>query len=92
MLIRSTRLPKSSHLTSRGGTLWMTAGHPQEELDAAWTFLKWMSEPAQQVTWHKGTGYFAIRKSAIDLLEKEGWFETYPNYKVAFPIRKSVNP
>lgn len=67
-----------------GGTLWMTAGHPQEELDAAWTFLKWMSEPAQQVTWHKGTGYFAIRKSAIDLLEKEGWFETYPNYKVAF--------
>jgi sn-glycerol 3-phosphate transport system substrate-binding protein len=67
-----------------GGTLWMTAGHPQAELDATWTFLKWMSEPEQQVTWHKGTGYFAIRKSAIDLLEKEGWFETYPNYKVAF--------
>jgi sn-glycerol 3-phosphate transport system substrate-binding protein len=67
-----------------GGTLWMTQGHPQEELDAAWTFLKWMSEPEQQVTWHKGTGYFAIRKSAIELLEKEGWFKEYPNYKIAF--------
>ena len=67
-----------------GGTLWMTAGHPQEELDAAWTFLKWMSEPAQQVTWHKGTGYFAIRKEAIEMLDKEGWFKEYPNYKIAF--------
>lgn len=75
-----------------GGTLWMTAGHPQEELDAAWTFLKWMSEPEQQVTWHKGTGYFAIRKSAIDLLEKEGWFREYPNYKVAFDQLLQTKP
>lgn len=67
-----------------GGTLWMTQGHSEEVLDAAWTFLKWMSQPEQQVTWHKGTGYFAIRKSAIDLLAQEGWFEEYPNYKIAF--------
>jgi sn-glycerol 3-phosphate transport system substrate-binding protein len=75
-----------------GGTLWMTKDHPQEELDAAWTFLKWMSEPEQQVTWHKGTGYFAIRKGAIDLLEKEGWFKEYPNYKVAFDQLLQTKP
>lgn len=75
-----------------GGTLWMTAGHPQEELDAAWTFLKWMSEPEQQVTWHKGTGYFAIRKSAIDLLEKEGWFKDFPNYRIAFDQLLQTKP
>lgn len=67
-----------------GGTLWLTKDHPKEELQAAWEFLKWMSEPEQQVTWHKGTGYFPIRKSAMDLLEKEGWYGKFPNYKVAF--------
>lgn len=67
-----------------GGTLWMTKGHPKEELEAAWEFLKWMSMPEQQVTWHKGTGYFPIRKRAMELLEQEGWFKDFPNYKVAF--------
>jgi sn-glycerol 3-phosphate transport system substrate-binding protein len=67
-----------------GGTLWLTKDHPQEELKAAWEFLKWMSMPRQQVTWHKGTGYFPIRKGAMELLEKEGWFKKFPNYKVAF--------
>ncbi len=67
-----------------GGTLWMTKGHPKKELQAAWEFLKWISMPRQQVTWHKGTGYFPIRKGAMKLLEQEGWFNQFPNYKVAF--------
>jgi len=67
-----------------GGTLWLTKDHPQEELKAAWEYLKWISMPKQQVTWHKGTGYFPIRKGAMKLLEKEGWFNKFPNYKVAF--------
>jgi sn-glycerol 3-phosphate transport system substrate-binding protein len=67
-----------------GGTLWMTKGHPKEEIDGAWEFLKWMSMPKQQVTWHKGTGYFPIRKSAMKLLADEGWYTKFPNYKVAF--------
>ncbi len=67
-----------------GGTLWLTKDHPQEELKAAWEFLKWMSMPRQQVTWHKGTGYFPIRKGAMKLLEEEGWYKSFPNYKVAF--------
>jgi sn-glycerol 3-phosphate transport system substrate-binding protein len=42
-----------------------------------------MSAPEQQVRWHKGTGYFPIRKSAIEMLEAEGWFEENPNFRVA---------
>ena len=67
-----------------GGTLWMIKDHPHEELNAAWEFLKWISMPEQQVIWHKGTGYFPIRKSAMKLLEEEGWYTKFPNYKVAF--------
>ena len=46
-------------------------------------FLKWMSSPEQQVRWHKSTGYFPIRKSAIEMLEAEGWFKENPNFRVA---------
>ena len=67
-----------------GGTLWLIKDHPKAELQAAWEFLKWISQPEQQVIWHKGTGYFPIRKSAMALLEKEGWYDKFPNYKVAF--------
>ncbi len=67
-----------------GGTLWLTKDHPRNEIEAAWEFLKWISMPKQQVTWHKGTGYFPIRKSAMKMLEEEGWYKQFPNYKVAF--------
>ena len=82
-LPRPDAVPRQG-LVIGGGTLWLTKGHPQKEIQAAWEFLKWISQPEQQVTWHKGTGYFPIRKSAMKLLEQEGWFQKFPNYRVAF--------
>lgn len=67
-----------------GGTLWITKDHPANELEAAFQFVKWMSEAPQQVRWHKGTGYFPIHKGARKLLEREGWFKKYPNFATAF--------
>lgn len=66
-----------------GASIWMVANKPKAESEAAVKFLVWMSAPEQQVKWHKGTGYFPIRKSAVELLEKEGWFKDNPNFEVA---------
>lgn len=66
-----------------GASIWMVANTPQVELEAAKKFLIWMSSPEQQVKWHKGTGYFPIRKSSVALLEEEGWFKENPNFEVA---------
>lgn len=67
-----------------GASLWITKDHPEDELRAAAEFVVWMSQTAQQIRWHQGTGYFPIRKSAVDALELEGWFDTHPNYSTAF--------
>lgn len=66
-----------------GASIWVVGNKPKAESEAAIKFLIWMSAPEQQVKWHKGTGYFPIRKSAVDLLEKEGWFKENPNFEVA---------
>ncbi|MFB6291181.1 MAG: ABC transporter substrate-binding protein [Candidatus Bipolaricaulia bacterium] len=67
-----------------GGNLWITKGHSDAELKAAVTFALWMSNVENSIRWHKGTGYFPIRKSAVDILEKGGWFERSPNSRTAF--------
>jgi len=32
---------------------------------AAWTFIRWMTEPAQAARWSIGTGYVPIRKTEL---------------------------
>jgi len=54
---------------------------PAEQL-AAWLFIKWMSEPEQQAEWASGTGYFAIRQSATDMLAD--YLAENPVYEKAF--------
>lgn len=67
-----------------GASLWMTKGHPAEELDAAKTFLLWFTNTENMVRWHKGTGYFPVRKSAVDVVEDQHWFKKNPAYRAAF--------
>lgn len=66
-----------------GGSLWIIKNHPQEEIDAAWEFVKWMTEPAQQIKWHLETGYFPVRKDALEQLLMEGFYADHPNYLTA---------
>lgn len=66
-----------------GASLWIGAGHPDEENQAAATFLNWLLQPEQMAQWHKDTGYLPITKSAQEALDKEGWFTDNPNLKVA---------
>jgi sn-glycerol 3-phosphate transport system substrate-binding protein len=67
-----------------GGSLWITNNQPDEELLAALKLVKYISSDGPQVRWHKGTGYFPVRKTAMEQLEEEGWFEENPNFRTAF--------
>ena len=67
-----------------GGSLWMTNNHTPEEELAALKLITYISEDEAQMAWHKGTGYFPVRKTAMDKLKSEGWFEENPNYLTAF--------
>ncbi|MEA3310014.1 MAG: ABC transporter substrate-binding protein [Chloroflexota bacterium] len=67
-----------------GASMWLTAGHPNEEMQAAKDFVIWFTNTENAIRWHKATGYFPIRKSAVDVLEVENWFERNPAYQAAF--------
>ena len=62
-----------------GGSLWMVAGKPEEETKAAWEFVKFMAESAQQIKWHTGTGYFPVRKDAVEDLLSQGYYSESPH-------------
>lgn len=66
-----------------GGSLWVTKGHPDTEMEAAAQLAVYMSQVSQDIEWHQGTGYFALRKTSIQALELEGWYDKHPNYKTA---------
>lgn len=66
-----------------GASLWIVDDKSVTN-NAAKEFVKWMSLPENQIRWHKATGYFPVRKTAVDVLRKEGWFKENPNYKAAF--------
>lgn len=67
-----------------GGSLWMTSDHTPEEELAALKLVEYISSDGPQMAWHKGTGYFPVRKTAMQKLEEEGWFVENPNYRTAF--------
>jgi sn-glycerol 3-phosphate transport system substrate-binding protein len=68
-----------------GGASWFaSAGLSDERRGQIGQFLEFMGSTEAQMQWHKGTGYYPIRESAIGQLESEGWFEQNPMYRTAF--------
>jgi sn-glycerol 3-phosphate transport system substrate-binding protein len=67
-----------------GGTHWVVlrkATAPSKL--AAWAFLRFMHEPEQVIEWSTGTGYMPTTHAAVSELERSGFFEEHPNYRVA---------
>ena len=65
-----------------GASLWMSKGIAEEEQEAAWEFMKYMTTPEVQAQWHLDTGYFTINPAAYDEENvKEKWAE-FPQFKV----------
>ena len=67
-----------------GGSLWLLDGLDTVTEDGAVAFLLFLNNTENAAAWHQSTGYLPITTSSAALLEEEGWFETNPNFRVAF--------
>lgn len=67
-----------------GASLWLVGDKASEEQQAALDFVLYMTNTDNMVSWHKLTGYYPVRTSAVEALTAEGWFDEFPNYSVAF--------
>jgi sn-glycerol 3-phosphate transport system substrate-binding protein len=66
-----------------GACLWIVKARPEAEQEAAWKFLKFLVEPAQQAAWYAGSGYFPIRSDAFDEPAAKEAEAKYPYLRVA---------
>ncbi len=67
-----------------GASLWVSDDMSDNREEEVGELLEYMTSVDQQIEWHQGSGYYAIREEAIDDLEAEDWFEENPHYATAF--------
>ena len=58
-------------------------GHNDAQKEASWQFVKFLSSPENQATWHTGTGYFPTSKSALNEPVDVAWRKQFPQFDVA---------
>ncbi|MDK2952058.1 MAG: sn-glycerol 3-phosphate transport system substrate-binding protein [Kosmotogales bacterium] len=66
-----------------GGQLVIMSDIPEERKEAAWKFIKWMTEPEQTAFWSIKTGYVPIREEAFELPEMIDYIAEVPGALVA---------
>jgi len=66
-----------------GASVTVPKSTPEGEL-AAWLFVKWFTEPEQNVRWALISNYFPVRYSAADLMSD--YLAENPTYKSAFDL------
>ena len=66
-----------------GGNLYIFKGIPDENKEAAWTFVKWLSKPENSARWSIGTGYIPVRKDAFETEALKEFAEGFPYILVA---------
>ena len=76
-----------------GGTHWvLLRSAPRPAKDAAWAFLRWVLEPRQVIEWATSTGYMPVTQTAVDELERSGYYRHHPNDRVAYDQLEVAQP
>lgn len=65
-----------------GAALFAMSGHEDDEYEAVADFFGYMTDSANQVFWHKETGYVPITNAAYDVAKKEGYYESTPDAEI----------
>jgi len=66
-----------------GGNFFIFKDIPQENQDAAWTFIHWITSPEKASYWSAASGYVAVRADAYELAEMQELVTEHPEYLVA---------
>ncbi len=80
----SGTLPAGAGPSIGGASLWVSGpGHTEEEKEAAWRFIQFLSTPESQAFWHTNTGYFPVTPAALKLPVEQEYLAKNPQFQVA---------
>jgi len=66
-----------------GANLYIIKGLPQERQDAAWKFIRWLTEPERMAQFSIDTGYVAATKSSYDTEIMKKFTAEFPQFLTA---------
>ncbi len=74
---------KATVTTLGGGSLAILSNISPEKQEAAWEFIKWMTNTKNTLYWYENTGYLPVRKSALNSLQIRLIWKKFPQLKPA---------
>jgi sn-glycerol 3-phosphate transport system substrate-binding protein len=75
-----------------GNGIVIPAGSPKVKQEAAWTFLKWLTDTKQTAKWAMQTGYMPLRISAGNSPELKAYIAKNPAFEVAVDSMLYASP
>lgn len=66
-----------------GATLWVLAGHDNDEYRGVAKFFTYLSSAEVQAEWHQATGYLPITNAAYELTKRQGFYDENPGTDTA---------
>lgn len=66
-----------------GGNLYIFKGISKERQEAAWKFVKFMTDPERAAQWSIDTGYIGVRKSSYDTEIMKEYIKQFPAALIA---------
>src|SRR5699024_5154801 len=75
-----------------GASLWITNQVDEEEQDAAWEFIKFVTQADIQAEWAASTGYFPITPDAYDEPVLQEVYEEFPQFLTAVDQLEETTP
>lgn len=66
-----------------GSSLWVLAGHEEDEYKGVGQFLAFLSTSDIQANWHQNTGYLPITLEAAEKTEADGFYDENPGTDIA---------
>lgn len=67
-----------------GGNFYISSGLSEERVQAAWKFIRFMTETERAAQWSLDTGYVATRQSCFETDLIQDYYEEVPQAKVAY--------
>jgi sn-glycerol 3-phosphate transport system substrate-binding protein len=78
-------LPKAKQygVPTGGANLVMFAKHSKSQKEAAWQFMKWLTDKEQTIVFSQKSGYMPNRLSAVNSPGMQDYFKEHPQFKTA---------
>ncbi|MDQ1912242.1 ABC transporter substrate-binding protein [Paenibacillus sp. GD4] len=81
---------RESHIGGAGIVMMDKA--PENQKEAAWKFVKFMTSAEHNIKWAEGTGYLPTHKSVVTSEQGKAYFTKLPQYKAVFDNFDNVAP